>query len=355
MMRSFVFGAVCLVLLCPAFAIAQPDAGMDEMADAGALPASGESLEPGAEADDDGAVDEALFVVPKETFPDFVNQFVEPSVPIRTTVPAGPVPLPPAPQVVTTPSLTDNLLPELSKVSGGTFALLILLAIALALSRRARNQLGPSGLIPAALRVSSWVISITIVVLLVAIVPSTVVWLAPGYEPALQWTVIAIAVAFGWSTVGLFRDVLAWVVLKLERRIRVGAWISADDIEGSVQAMTLRAVWVRDRRGRRVAIPNRRILGVTVATQGGGSSPIHDVTLRLPDGPAITMRQALIDAVLMSPWTRTGSSPEVTRDGRDPSLWRVRAQLLHVRFAVHFESQLAERVEEILGANGGSS
>src|SRR5690606_23617542 len=64
--------------------------------------------------------------------------------------------------------------------------------------------------------------------------------------------------------------------------------------------------------------------------------------------PAAVIREALRDGVITSPYVHGGVPPTVSRDPLDPKVWRVRARLLHPRYATTFEGQLLERTEEML-------
>lgn len=242
----------------------------------------------------------------------------------------------------------EGLLPELPRRDDGSWlgsvfwiSVFVLLFV---VSIRVRRRVAAQGIVPVVLRFSTWCLGLGIVLMGIELLPRLV---SDQYAPALRWTIVAVAVAAGWTTRDLLPDVFAWIVLRLEGRIDIGSWISADETEGSVETASPRAVWIRDRRGRRVAIPNRKLLRVPVATSIGGV-PVHDAILRLPEAPAIKVRHALEDAVLISPWVRVGSKAIVSRDGHDPNVWRVRAELIDIHYAVLFESQLTERVEELL-------
>ncbi|MCA9602074.1 MAG: mechanosensitive ion channel, partial [Myxococcales bacterium] len=240
----------------------------------------------------------------------------------------------------------EGLIPKLPPVKGSyafSWVLLgLLAAFVYGFGRRLRRGLVPGKLASRALRLVGWFSATVIVVAVIRVAP---VFVPDAY---VSWMLVAIAVAAGWSTRDVLTNAIAWVVLRFEARVRPGAWVTLDGVEGTVEQGTLRAVWIRDRRGRRVSVPNREFLAAPVATQGG-AAPVHDVLVRLPEvAKAADARQALVDATLMSPWVRTPSEPVISREAADPSLWRVRVDLLDPRFAVEFESQLVERVEEIL-------
>ncbi|MFK8004301.1 MAG: hypothetical protein AB8H86_32345, partial [Polyangiales bacterium] len=76
----------------------------------------------------------------------------------------------------------------------------------------------------------------------------------------------------------------------------------------------------------------------------------QDVTLRLTGHSATALREAIIDAVLGSPWVAPQHRPHVYRDPDEPELWRVRARLLEAQYGVRFEGELLERTEATLEA-----
>ena len=165
----------------------------------------------------------------------------------------------------------------------------------------------------------------------------------------VAWTVIlAAAVALGFSMRHLLADVIAGFVLLFERRIKKGMWVSGESFQGSVERRGLRATWLRDGQGHQLAVPNRVMIGDPIVYDTGGDTE-HEVTLKLAGfSHAPNIRQCLHDSVLSSPWVLAGATPIVLRDPSDPDVWRVRSKLLEPRFAVKFEGELLERVEDLL-------
>lgn len=58
----------------------------------------------------------------------------------------------------------------------------------------------------------------------------------------------------------LLHDLLAYAVLKLERRVRVGDYVECDRVRGHVEQLSVRSTLVRTLEGCAVAIPNRYLL-----------------------------------------------------------------------------------------------
>jgi small-conductance mechanosensitive channel len=242
-----------------------------------------------------------------------------------------------------------EVIPALPSGSAGALlelALIALVAILLASTlRRVRGRLPATGLFPRVLGLLHGALKllagVTAVVLVARLLPS---WLGSG----MTWVLLAAAAALGWSTRDVLPDLVAGVVLTLERRIRPGVWISGEDFSGTVESVGPRATWLRDGRGHRVSMPNRKLLNAPLVSDTAVGTE-HEITLRMhASDSAARVRQALRDAVLMSPWVPPRPNPLVLRDADDPDLWHVRAHLLEARYASRFEGELLERAEEVL-------
>lgn len=239
--------------------------------------------------------------------------------------------------------------PELPK--GGVLSALstfLLLVLAMALARqirRYREHLPDRGLFPSLVSLANILTRLAALTLFMGIVAQL---MPPALAKALPWVLIATAAAVGWSARDFLPDATAAMVIAFERRIRPGVWLSGSSFQGVVEGRGLRAIWIRDGRGQRIAVPNRRLLNEPITTHTSAGS-VHDVSLRLEStAPASEVRRALVDAVLASPWTQPYFTPTIRRDGETPSIWHVRTHLLDVGFAMQFEGELLERVEEML-------
>jgi hypothetical protein len=242
----------------------------------------------------------------------------------------------------------DRLLPDLPESGFSLFGLLVVLTIlvvAMTFSRRVREALSPEGILPSVLAMLHGALQLSMLITLLAIASRV---LPAGLAPGGRFLLLAVAVAIGWSGRDVFSDVVAGVVLTFERRIKGGMWVSGKDFEGLVERRSLRAMWVRDGHGNRIAVPNRKVLGTTIAVQEA-PGPIHEVSLRIRGAHVKgAVRQALREAAITSPWVRPETAPTIRQDGRDPDLWHVRAALLEMRFAASFEGDLLERVEDVI-------
>jgi len=246
--------------------------------------------------------------------------------------------------------LWESAFPELPGDGWSVLGMIGVLALSLVLVtvvRRLRDGLPAQGLIPATLAAAHVVLQIFALLTAAGVVGRL---LPPALEPAVPWAIVAVAVAIGWSSRDILPDVIAAIVIAFERRIRVGMWMALGDLEGLVEGRGLRAVWVRDPSGNRVAIPNRRLLTADVAIQEV-PGPVHEVAIRVEsERPTRDVRRALVEAAISSPFIRSDDRPIVRQDGADPRLWHVRAQLLEMRFASRFEGDLLERTEDVLAA-----
>jgi small-conductance mechanosensitive channel len=172
--------------------------------------------------------------------------------------------------------------------------------------------------------------------------------LIPEGQDWILWTLVVLALVVGWSIRDLFADLVAGGILAAERRVKKGVWVSGDGFQGTVEGRSLRATWLRDGQGHRLTVPNRAMVGAPMVYDAGADAE-HEVVVRLEGyDDAGSVRMALTDAILSSPWVLAGATPIVLRDPADPVVWRVRSKLLEPRFSVHFEGELLERVEDLL-------
>lgn len=192
----------------------------------------------------------------------------------------------------------------------------LLAAVLLAyVAGRLRERLPTSGAIPRIIRTTHIGLQIGGVLIAGALLARL---LSPSLGPALPWMILVASAAVAWSARDIMPDLVASIVLALEQRIRTGMWVSGEGYAGIVERRGLRAVWLRDGHGNRIAVPNRRFLDTPVVSQLT-AGPFHEVSVRLATKePARMIRQALNDAVLTSPWVHPDVACVVRRDGRDP-------------------------------------
>lgn len=226
-------------------------------------------------------------------------------------------------------------------------ALLVVLIGTTALLRWGRASIPPTRRLARALGL----VIVATQALMVATALGVVVQLIPRPNGAVGLTLLVVlGIGLAWATRDILPDLIAGVVLMFERRIRKGMWVSGDGFQGSVERRTLRATWLRDSQGHRLAVPNRAMVSAPLVYDAGADTE-HEVEVRLEGyAHAAAIRQSLYDVVLSSPWVLAGAAPVVLRDPQDPAVWRVRTKLLEPRFAVQFEGELLERAEDILAA-----
>jgi small-conductance mechanosensitive channel len=224
------------------------------------------------------------------------------------------------------------------------FLWLLAVGLVLFILERARLWIPKNIPLRSALGALVFVLRITAFSLLVAIIFA----LVPSDQNWILGALAVLALVVGWSVRDLFADLVAGVILAAERRVKKGMWVSGDGFQGTVEGRSLRATWLRDGQGHRIAVPNRAMVGAPMVYDAGADAE-HEVVVRLEGyRDAGKVRMALTDAILSSPWVLAGATPVVLRDPADPIVWRVRTKLLEPRFSVHFEGELLERVEDLL-------
>ncbi len=172
-------------------------------------------------------------------------------------------------------------------------------------------------------------------------------WAPAPIAVALPWVALVAALAFGWSARDVLPDVIAWMSIISEGRIRRGRWIQVPGMAGQVRSVGLRATVLVDDLGVEHSVPNRVLVGAVAETPGRW--PRVEVELRLPvDASSDEVRNVLCEAALASPWVAS-SQVEVLGDTTGEGTWRVRAHLLEGRFSGRFEGALRERVMHALG------
>lgn len=256
-------------------------------------------------------------------------------------------PLPPVEAPLPPPPSPTELLPALPHESLGHVVLLALVAAGLALAatglRALAGDLRPTGVLPTALRVlevaSRAGTALAVVAAGLALVPSAL-------QPLVPWVGVAVALAVGWSARDALPDLVAWAFLAAEGRLRPGTWVRGATFEGVVVAHRARLLWLVDRRGERVAVPNRQVAAEPLRTDPSGC-PEVEVAVDLP-GDAGTARRALREAVLLSPWLAPGE-PVIEPDPRVAGRWIVRVRVVDLRWADRFAGTFPERAREAQG------
>lgn len=250
-------------------------------------------------------------------------------------------------------ALLHQILPSLGLTErgslGGYFLLLLVTAGASVLVGVGRKRLPVRGVLPRLLSGLQMTLRALVAVLGLMFVAR---WIPTSYAPVLLWVALAAAAAAGWSARDFLPDLLAGVVILVERRIRPGVWVSGAGYAGDIQSLGPRAAKVRDQEGRIVSVPNRALLSGPVSVEAS-AHPQVEVLVRVPEGTsAARARRVIQDVALLSPWRVLREPPEVRRDGEDPRVWHVRVRLVEPQFLKAFESALADQVEEGLGESG---
>ncbi|MFT5686537.1 MAG: hypothetical protein ACI8RZ_007493 [Myxococcota bacterium] len=250
---------------------------------------------------------------------------------------------------------TVGLIPSADLPMRGPWSALLLLLITGGLLataggiRRLRTLLSPSGMLPSALlalnRAASTVATFAFFGAIIALVP-------PSYAPALPWMILAAAVALGWSARDVLPDLIGGLVIRVDGRVKVGQrLIGADEPgQGVVTDMGLLTATLVDGEAT-WSVPNRRLLSAPLRVEDA-RCPEVSVWLSLPAeiAPA-TMRAALSEAALTTPWGAPGVRPELQQDPSAPGRWRVVMRVLDSAAIEGFQGSLRERVLEHLAAD----
>ena len=165
--------------------------------------------------------------------------------------------------------------------------------------------------------------------------------------PVATLVVIGGALAIGWSLRDALPDLIAWIMLIAEGRIRSGIWVRTATYAGRVDVVSPRSTTVRGADGVQTAVPNRALLRDTVQIS---TQPFRwvDVWVHVPGVTPDRTHVALRDAVSLSPWVAPRGVVEIGQDPADGTRWRVRVELLDARFTERFEGTLQARIREVL-------
>ena len=152
--------------------------------------------------------------------------------------------------------------------------------------------------------------------------------LPESLRPAIPWVLIAAGVALGWSARDMLRDVLAAGVLLVERRLRPGVRIRTQEHSGIITRMGFRAVYLDSDAGGELGLPNRSFLSRAFEVDPNPHLPI-EIRLQIQSKASTdTIREALVEMALFSPFLAPGHRPEAVRDPGDHTIWILKGRLL---------------------------
>lgn len=217
----------------------------------------------------------------------------------------------------------------------GVVALVLFFALAMLASRGlriTRAKLPSAGLIPRALGfVLLFVRGLAILILL-----QLVVQLLPAsISPIVPWILAAAAAAVGWSARDLLPDVIAGIVLEVERRVHAGDWVKAGAVEGTIESIGFRSSALLDAHGKRWVVPNRHLVQRTVASD---ASPWPQVTIEVSiplERQTPEIEREVREAALALPWI---APAEVLVIRGEAGMYVLRARVLEGKFAAPFEN-----------------
>ncbi len=186
------------------------------------------------------------------------------------------------------------------------------------------------------------------VVAMIASVLTALYVLPPGARSLVPWTLVGLSLALGLASWSLFRDLLALVVLSLERRLLPGRQVRIGELAGEVVSQSPRALTLKTAAGSLVTVPNWRFLSDAVHLDVDPRALV-EVRLRVPaQAQRQQVHRVLEELVLLSPYAVTRGRPSVRPDPDDPTAWWVEARLLNVKWARAFERTLVELSTERL-------
>jgi len=214
---------------------------------------------------------------------------------------------------------------------------------------RTRKQLASTGVFPSIVQVSGTLSRVLSAFFGLGVLAA---WVPANVAPALPWILIGGAAALGWSARDVLPDVVAWLFLTVEGRVRPGMWVRGNGFAGEVRVVGIRATVFADADGHELLLPNRRLVGDQVH-RDTAIWPLVEVSVRAPDGVSERqVRAALRDACIHTPWIAPTPDLEVLSDPDGDNLWRVRLRLIEGQYLSIFEGTLRERLRSELAVLG---
>ena len=134
----------------------------------------------------------------------------------------------------------------------------------------------------------------------------------PGFGPAaVAAGGMILVVTLGFNAI---RDVVAGLLLNLERPFEIGDYVRVAEAEGQVHAFRTRVVELIAPDGHRLFVPYRALAGTTNVRPGGRRRAYSvRVTLAVPEGVDPTDALAVADEVARaSPWATLATDPRIT-------------------------------------------
>ena len=167
-------------------------------------------------------------------------------------------------------------------------------------------------------------------------------------RPAVPWVLVAAGVALGWSARDMLRDILAAVVLLVERRLRPGIRIRTQEHSGVITRMGFRAVYLASDLGGELGVPNRVFLSRAFEIDPDPHLPI-EIRLKIQSHASTdAIREALIEMALFSPFLAPGHRPVAVRDPGKSEMWILKGRLLSFDHLKAFEGAIEEQIETAL-------
>ena len=145
-------------------------------------------------------------------------------------------------------------------------------------------------------------------------------------KDAQQWFLLALVLGLGFSLHRLVLDGFAFVLILIEQKVMLGAWVEGKDYAGRVQNRSWRCVTLKDGRAQTMIVPNRFFLSQALRITPPGS---FSTKLRcwIPQGlTLIEFEERVLAWIPNAPWVSDfyGLYP----DSQNPQLILIELSLL---------------------------
>jgi len=209
-----------------------------------------------------------------------------------------------------------------------------------AIQPRLRRTLSHEGFLP---QLVGWGGIVCRMVFLVAVVGLAVTVLPVEIQPLLPWMLLAVALAFGWSTRQMLTDVMCGFVLRVNNTMQTGLWVEGREFQGVISHRGLLATTIQTPDGESMRLPNRVLLNTPTTVDLSGR-PFIEVGFELPIADEKRLRNLITQTVLGTPWVATQPDLELIQDGEQPHRWCVRVRVLSPAYFGRIRGMLRQRV-----------
>jgi small-conductance mechanosensitive channel len=136
---------------------------------------------------------------------------------------------------------------------------------------------------------------------------------------SIAWIASALSVGIGFGLQAIVQNFISGLILLAERPVKVGDWVSLEDVEGDIRRINVRATEIQLWDRSTVIVPNSQLItqnvrNVTLANAQGR------VQIKLPmplDTDAERARQIILDALIGHPQVLHAPAPNVQLENVD--------------------------------------